>query len=163
MSPAYTHDVVRVRIRTNYNWGSLCVLLGLSLAGLFTTHALAQDESGACPCFDAQEVEALFLNAERLGEGSGSMSCHAKDYSVECSAEVMVMDANYRTVAQATLKWADFDPSRCRYIDKSVDPPVDRNVSWPHPAPEDTARACFDIIARVIAELDPDGKCTIYP
>ncbi len=139
------------------------MLAGLAAVGLLSSELAAQDDGQACPCFDTQEVEALFLNAERLSDGQGSINCHAKDYSVELSAQVMVMDANYRTVAQASLKWADYDPGRCRFLDASVDPKVDRQERWPHPAPEELARACFNIISKVIAELDEEGNCTIYP
>ena len=138
------------------------MLLGVALASLAGSPVSAQD-GGSCACFDYQEVEALFLNAPRLGDGKGSLSCHAKDYSVELSGEVTVMDENFRTVRQVSIKWNDYDPARCRFLDASVEPKVDRQERWPHPAPEDLARACFKLISDVIAELDTDGMCAIYP
>ncbi len=123
----------------------------------------AQDENETCPCFSYEEVESIFLRGEQLAEEEGVDACSTQDYTVECNAEVVVWDQDYAVIAQARVDWFDFDPSRCEYIDTASDPVVERNVSWPHPAPEAVARACFNIISSVIAKLDTTGKCETYP
>lgn len=123
----------------------------------------AQDENEACPCFSYEEVESIFLRGAQLPEEEGVSACHTEDFSVECNAEVIIWDQDYALVAQARVDWFDFDPSRCEYIDIAGNPGVERNVNWPHPAPEATARACYNIIARVIAKLDSSSRCEIYP
>lgn len=125
--------------------------------------AHAQDENEACPCFSYEEVKAIFLMGEQLSEEEGISECRTEDYSVECNAEVVILDQDYTTIAQASVNWFDFDPSRCNYIDTVGNPGVERSISWPHPAPEAIARACYKIISRVIKELDASGKCATYP
>lgn len=135
----------------------------VALLGLISTTVLAQDESEICPCFSYEEVEAIFLRGEQLAEEEGISECRTQDYSVECNAEVLIMDQDYSTVAQASVNWFDFDSSRCAYIDNVGNPGVERNINWPHPAPEAIARACYNIISSVIKKLDASGKCEIYP
>ena len=132
----------------------------MSLASLATQ---AQDENEICPCFSYEEVESIFLSGEQLAPEEGVSDCHAQDYSVECDAEIIVWDQDYATIAQARVKWFDFDPGRCDYIDTTGNPGVERHVKWPHPAPEATARACFNIISSVIAKSDTSGNCITYP
>jgi hypothetical protein len=133
------------------------------LMNLISMATFAQEENELCPCFSYEEVESIFISGERLAAEGGMISCVAEDYSVEINAEVSVLDQDYTTTAQARVAWYDFDPSRCDYIDAKGNPGVERNVRWPHPAPEVTARACFDIISKVIAKLDSSGNCIIYP
>jgi len=137
--------------------------LTVVLMSLISMRINAQDVSATCPCFSYEEVESIFQQGEQLTAEQGMSECTAEDYSVECKAEVSVWDENYEVIAQASVSWYDFDPSRCEYVDNSVDPGIERNVRWPHPAPEDTARACFDIISSVIAKSDSSGKCNTYP
>ena len=133
------------------------------LMSLINRESLAQDENETCPCFSYEEVEAIFLNGKKLAEAGGSTSCSAEDYNVECSAEVIVWDQDFATIAQVSVKWYDFDPSRCEYVDNTGNPGVYRNITWPHPAPEATARACFNIISSVIAKSDTSGICITHP
>ncbi len=130
---------------------------------LTSMEANAQDEDATCPCFTYEEVESIFQRGQQLAADEGIGGCNAEDYSVECRAEVIIWDQNYTIIAQASVAWFDFDPSRCDYIDTAVDPGVERKVRWPHPAPEAMARACFDIISSVIAKSDTSGKCNTYP
>lgn len=123
----------------------------------------AQDATATCPCFTYQEVESIFQRGQQQTTEEGTSSCTAEDYSVECKAEVVVWDQNYDVIAQASLDWLDYDPGGCNYVDKVGNPGVERNVNWPHPAPEDTARACYDLIASVIAKSDTSGVCITYP
>lgn len=125
--------------------------------------ARAQEEGAGCPCFNYEEVQGLFLSGRKLIASGGGSSCQASDYAVEFKGEVVVIDQNYKTLARASVQWADFDPGRCEYRDATVEPRVERSEGWPHPAPEATARACFDIISSVIAELDTEGRCRTYP
>ena len=141
----------------------LVTVSGFVLTSLNSKEAHAQDEYEPCPCFSYEEVAAIFLDGERLPAGEGKVNCHARDYSVECAAEVAITDQNYATIAKASVSWADFDPSRCEFIDTTADPVVDRKVRWPHPAPKATARDCFNIISSVIAESDTSGICNTYP
>ncbi len=137
----------------------LClVLMGSSV---LTVHA--QDAEAACPCFSYEEIESIFVRGEQLAADEGVSSCQAEDYSVECSAEMTLWDQNYEVIAQASVRWYDFDPGQCEYVDTIGNPGVERKIKWPHPAPESIARACFDIIAQVIAASDSSGKCMIYP
>ena len=133
------------------------------LMSLISMETHAQDENETCPCFSYEEVESIFLSGEQLTVEQGVSSCNAEDYSVECKAEVIVWDQNYEIIAQARVNWFDFDPSRCDYIDTVGNPGVERNVKWPHPAPEATAKSCFNIISSVIAKSDTSGKCNTYP
>ena len=123
----------------------------------------AQDENETCPCFSYEEVESIFLAGNGLAVEGGALVCSAEDYSVEISAEMVIWDQDYSTIAQAGVKWYDFDPSRCNYIDTIGNPGVERKVVWPHPAPKATARSCFDIISSVIAKSDSAGNCNTYP
>jgi hypothetical protein len=138
-------------------------LSAVVLMSLISRASLAQDENETCPCFSYEEVESIFLNGKELAQAGGSTSCSAEDYNVECSAEVIVWDQDFATIAQASVKWYDFDPSRCEYFDNTGNPGVERNVTWPHPAPEATARACFNIISSVIANSDTAGICITHP
>jgi hypothetical protein len=139
---------------------ALTVVVSMSL---ISTDSFTQDENETCPCFSYEEVESIFLSGKKLAEAGGSSSCSAEDYNVEISAEVIVWDQDFATIAQVSVKWYDFDPSRCEYLDSTGNPGVERNVTWPHPAPEATARACFNIISRVIAKSDTSGVCTTHP
>ncbi len=139
------------------------VLLGLALLLPVITNTFAQEADGPCPCFSYEEIESIFLRGEQLAADEGVSSCQAEDYSVECSAEMTLWDPNFEVIAQAGIRWYDFDPGQCEYMDLVGNPGVERKVKWPHPAPEATARACYDIIASVIAALDDTGKCMTYP
>jgi hypothetical protein len=133
------------------------------LMSLVSIETPAQDENETCPCFSYEEVEAILLEGQQLTAEEGVSSCHTEDYSVECNAEVVIWDQDYTLIAQARVEWFDFDSSRCEYIDTAGNPGVERSVSWPHPAPEAMARACFNIISSVIAKSDTAGKCDTYP
>jgi hypothetical protein len=133
------------------------------LLSLFSMETPAQDENETCPCFSYGEVEAIFLRGQQLTAEEGMSACQTADYSVECNAEVVIWDQDFTLIAQARVDWFDFDPSRCEYIDTTGNPGVERSVSWPHPAPEAVARACFNIISSVISKADTTGKCDIYP
>ncbi len=119
----------------------------------------AQEENESCPCFSYEEVESIFLRALQLTTEEGESNCKAEDYSVECAAEIVIWDKNYTETAHVQVEWFDFDPGLCAYTDSIGNPGVERDVRWPHPAPEATARACYDIIASVIAKSDSAGKC----
>ena len=138
-------------------------MLAVVLTGMINMETQAQEDSEICPCFSFEEVEAIFLSGDQLSAGGGSSNCSAEDYSVECNAEVIIWDQNFDVVAQAHVTWSDFDPGRCDYIDTRGNPGVERKVTWPHPAPEAIARACFQVIARVIEKSDTSGKCITYP
>lgn len=138
-------------------------LCGFILASSISLVARAQGEDTACPCFSYEEVEGVFLSAEKLIASGGGGNCQVSDYGVEFRGEVVVNDENYTTVARASVNWADFDPGRCDYRNAGMDPAVERSVGWPHPAPEVTARACLDIISNVIEEQDSSGRCRTYP
>ena len=144
-------------------WFMVPAVFAVVLMYLFGMEANAQEQDATCPCFNYEEVESIFLRGEQLAAEEGVGGCNAEDYSVECRAEVIIWDQNYAIIAQASVVWFDFDPSRCDYIDTTADPAVERNERWPHPAPEATARACFDIISSVIAKSDTSGKCNTYP
>jgi hypothetical protein len=160
-----THDSNRYfrshRRRYSVQYGAAVFAVLLMIPATLSVYAQGEDES--CPCFSYEEVESMFLSGEQLTAEQGVSSCEAQDYSVECNAEVVVWDQDYSVVAQARIDWYDFDPSRCDYIDTIGNPGVERSVKWPHPAPEATARACFEIIASVIAASDTSGKCNTYP
>lgn len=123
----------------------------------------AQDVSVICPCFSYAEVESIFLIGKNQTEDEGMIECSAENYAVECNAEISVLDQDYAVTAQARINWFDFDPGGCGYINTISDPLIERDVAWPHPAPEAVARACYNIIASVIAKLDSDGNCNTYP
>ncbi len=127
------------------------------------SQAQSQSVTETCPCFSYEEVESIFLGGMDLSEEERISDCSAEDYKVECSAEVIIWDQNYELIAKARVDWFDFDPGGCEYINTTFDPGVERNVRWPHPAPEATARACFNIISSVIAKSDRSGKCSTFP
>jgi hypothetical protein len=139
------------------------VVSAVVLLSLISMGSRAQDTQESCPCFNYEEVESIFQSGVHLTEEEGMSDCSAQDYSVECNAEVIVWDQNYTIVARARIDWFDFDPGGCIYIDTTSDPDVERNIRWPHPAPEATARACFNIISGVIAKSDTSGRCNTYP
>ena len=156
----YTQSMTQAECNSLFK---LLTVFAVVLMCLISMEANAQDEDASCPCFNYEEVESIYQRGEQLTAEEGSGGCNAEDYSVECKAEVTVWDQDYAVIAQASVVWFDFDPSRCNYIDTTGNPGVERNVSWPHPAPEATARACFDIISSVIAKSDTSGKCITYP
>jgi len=133
------------------------------LMSLIRMETQAEDENQSCPCFSYEEVESIFLRGLQLAKEGGEVTCLAEDYSVERNAEVIVWDQDFELIAKARVEWFDFDPSRCDYIDNTANPSVERNIRWPHPAPEATARACFNLISSVIAKSDTTGKCNTYP
>jgi len=116
-------------------------MFAVVLISLTSMETNAQDANVSCPCFSYEEVESIFQSGEQL----------------------TVWDQNYEIIAQARVDWFDFDPSRCDYIDTVGNPGVERNVKWPHPAPEATAKSCFNIISSVIAKSDTSGRCNTYP
>lgn len=126
---------------------------------LAITGISAQEQSETCPCFSSEEVDSIFQRVEQIAVGEGEIMCKAQDYSVELTGEITILDKNYAVSAQARVEWMDFDPGVCAFIDTQADPPVERNTRWPHPAPEATARLCYDIIASVIKKSDTSGKC----
>ena len=134
-----------------------------ALMSLISIEAYAQDDTEVCPCFSLEEVESIFDRGEKLAEDEGLSACHTEDFTVECNAEVVVWDQDFAVIAKASVNWFDFDPSNCEYVDTATDPDEERYISWPHPAPETVARACFNIIASVITKLDTSGKCETYP
>ena len=135
----------------------------LFLSGLLSSEIQAQDESEQCPCFNDEEVKAVFRIGEQIITEMGMFECGAEDYSVEFSAEVVAWDQDFEVVAQAKVKWMDIDPSQCIYIDTTAEPGLKRDVSSPAPAPEAASRACLKIIKAAIAELDEFGDCFVYP
>ncbi len=137
-------------------------VLAVILVSIITLESRAQDAEVDCPCFKYEEVESIFLRSLQMTAEEGTTDCGAQDYTVECSAEVVIWDQDYGLVAHARVDWFDFDPGGCEYIDTSSEPEVERNVTWPHPAPEGVARACYDIISSVIAKSDSVGKCSTY-
>jgi len=139
------------------------IYLAMSVFALISLESRAQSEDEICPCFSMEEVESLFLIHAVLPEEERNTNCSAEDYKVECSAEVVVMDQDYEVIAQAGVDWLDFDHGGCRYTDTRTEPPVEREVRWPHPAPEATARACFNIISSAIANADTSFYCNTYP
>ena len=142
------------------------MLLALSvivLMGLKNMELRAQSDNQVCPCFSNEEIESIFLAGLGMTEDESIIDCKAMDYKVEFVAEEVVWDQNYDVVAQARVKWFDFDPGGCEYINNMADPAVERSARWPHPAPEATARTCFNIISNVIKTFDKDGICNIFP
>jgi len=139
------------------------IFLAAFLMSLISVETRAQEETDICPCFSFEEVESIFLMGSQVTEEGGARSCRTEDFSVECNAEVTLWDKDFAMIAQARVDWFDFDPSRCEYMDIAGNPGVERNISWPHPAPEAAARACYRIIARVIEKLDTSGECETYP
>jgi hypothetical protein len=137
----------------------LRVAISAIVLSMITAVAIAQEESNTCPCFSTEEVEAIFQRADQVEIGEGEIMCKAEDYSVELNAEITVMDKNYSVTAKASVKWFDFDPGACDYIDSIDNPGVERSERWPHPAPEATARLCYDIIRSVVDKSDSVGKC----
>ena len=138
-------------------------LFGILLSCLISSEIPAQGDDNSCPCFTYEDVEEIFLNADQLAASDGETYCKAEDYDVECNAEVTVRDQDYEIITQARVEWYDYDPGRCDYIDSTASPGVERNIRWEHPAPEAKARACFEIISKVIAKSDTTGNCNTYP
>ena len=159
----YTQDMAQVERKSLRELLMFPAVFTVVLMSVISMETHAQDEKETCPCFSYEEVESIFMSGEQLTAEKGSSFCNAEDYSVECKAEVIVWDQDYEVIARASVEWFDFDPSRCDYIDTAGNPGVERNVRWPHPAPEVTARACFNIISNVIAKSDTSGKCNTYP
>ena len=145
------------------NGRHICFQLGavvsVILLGLVSIGAQAQEDTETCPCFNSGEVESIFLRAEQLSAEEGESVCKAEDYSVELIAELAIWDIDYTVNAKVRVEWYDFDPGRCSYIDSIGNPGIERDVSWPHPAPEATARACYDILVSAIEKFDTSGKC----
>ncbi len=134
------------------------------LMALMSMGLQAQDSTReTCPCFNYEEVESIFLSGVNMTDDEGMVECSAQDYKAECSAKVTITDQDYNVVASASLDWYDYDPGGCEYLDTKNDPDVERNARWPHPAPEATARACFNIISNVIKKSDTSGNCNTYP
>lgn len=139
------------------------LIAAVLLVGSIAMDAHAQDGNESCPCFSYEEVESIFVNEGQLIAEAGESYCTIEDYSVEIKAEMSVRDQNYDLIAQARVAWFDYDPSSCTYIDTTVDPPTERKVRWPNPAPEAAARACFDILSSAVEKLDAAGRCNRYP
>lgn len=137
------------------------VVAAAVLIGIFCLQAPAQEAT--CPCFSLEEVESIYAFGIEQATAGGAMDCQSSDYNVECNAEIIVWDQNYKTLAQARVEWFDFDPGRCVFIDARGETAIERSERWPHPAPEDIARACFDIITGILARGDPSAMCMIYP
>lgn len=163
LSSAYTRCVVRVIRKPLRRPPLFLILSGLILSGAISPAAQAQDETAVCPCFNFEEVEGVFLSGDKLLASGGGGSCQVNDYSVEFIGEVVVIDKDYKTLARASVKWADFDPGQCDYRNATAEPVIERTEYWPHPAPEATARACLEVISSVIAKLDTTGRCRKYP
>ena len=130
---------------------------------LINTELLAQSENETCPCFSSEEVEAIFVINAGIAEEDRNSECIAEDFKVEFAAEVTALNMDWEPIAKAQVKWADYDPGSCVYINTKTDPPIERNERWPHPAPEATARACLDNIAAAILTSDTGGNCSVYP
>jgi hypothetical protein len=158
--PPYNEGMDLIK-RNPHHW--LITILVILAIALISQESRAQSEDETCPCFSMEEVESTFLIQADLPEEERNTNCTAEDFKVELSAEVVVMDQDYEVIAQARVKWLDFDPGGCEYTDTRTDPNVERKVRWPHPAPEATARACFNIISSVFAKLDTAGNCSTYP
>jgi hypothetical protein len=133
----------------------------LAITAMISVGLPAQDAE--CPCFSLPEVVSLLQQAEALAGEGGTIRCLTQDYSVELKGEFTINDSNYSTIAQVRVEWLDYDPCSCRFLDQTVDPPVDRQARWPHPAPEDLARACFGIIGSAIKQADTSGRCSTHP
>ena len=133
------------------------------LAGLANPNVSAGDEGEPCPCFSLAEVEAIFLSQQQVIAEGRNIYCAVEDYGVELKGEITVRGDDYNTIAEARVTWFDYDPGTCAYIDTVGNPGVERKERWPHPAPEATARACFDILSGVIAQSDSAGSCSRYP
>jgi hypothetical protein len=158
--PSYNQGMALVKSKSHHR---LIIFLAISAISLINLESRAQSQDEICPCFSMEEIESIFLIEADLPDEERNSSCSAEDYKVECSAEVIVMDQDYEVIAQARVDWVDFDPGGCEYTDTRAEPPVEREVRWPHPAPEATARACFNIISSVIAKADTAGICSTYP
>ena len=155
--------MIRAEHKSHRSLLLFAAISSLVLSGVFTSELQAQDEGEQCPCFNSDEVKAVFRIGEQVITEMGMFECGAEDYSVEFSAEVVAWDQDFEVVAQAQVKWMDVDPSQCMYIDTTTEPGLKRDVSSPAPAPEAASRACFKIIRSAIAELDAFGDCFVYP
>lgn len=129
------------------------------LMSLISVESRAGDADETCPCFNYGEVESIFQKGVHPTEEEHLSDCSAQDYSVEFNAEVIVWDQDYTIVAQARVEWFDYEPGGCEFIDTMGDHDVKRTVKWPDSNPEAPARACYNIISRVIAKSDTSGKC----
>ncbi len=149
--------------KSHYRLTMLPAMSAVALMSMLYMEAGAQPENETCPCFSNEEVESIFVIEAGIPEEERNSECSAEDFKVEFSAEVSVLDQDYEVIAMASVKWLDFDPGGCAYIDTTVDPHTEREVRWPHPAPESTARACLSIISSEIAKSDTTSYCNIYP
>jgi hypothetical protein len=159
-NPSYNQGMVLAKCKSHHR---LIIFLAISALALIMPESRAQSEEETCPCFSMAEVESIFQIEADLPDEERNSNCDAEDYKVEIAAEVVVMNQDYEVTALARVKWLDFDPGSCEYTDTRVDPHVARQVRWPHPAPEATARACFNIITSAIAKSDKAGNCSTYP
>jgi hypothetical protein len=132
------------------------------LAFLINSELLAQTGAETCPCFNLQEVEAIFAINAAIPEDQQNYVCMAEDYKVEFTAEIKVLNSDWDPIALAQVRWFDFDPGGCEYINTTLDPPVNRKVVWPHPAPEPVARACLEVISEAIEKAGTVVICNTY-
>jgi hypothetical protein len=139
------------------------VVSAIVLINLLSTELLAQSENETCPCFSSEEVEAVFVINAGIAEEDRNSECIAEDFKVEIAAEVTALNMDWEPIAKAQVKWADFDPGGCLYINTKTNPPIERKEKWPHPAPEAIARACFDSIVTAISTSDTGSNCDVYP
>jgi hypothetical protein len=156
MSNPFAGHILAVGRKTSLQHASIGCAALLALASITSW---AQDENEACPCFNEEEVQAIFDRAESLGVEEGSSICKAEDYSVELNAEITIFDNDFMESGQVRVEWFDYDPGSCTYVDTTGDPALERHTKWPHPAPESTARACYNIVATVISKSDTAGRC----
>lgn len=161
--PSYNQGMALAKCKSHHRLMMFPAMSAVALMSLINMESHAQSENEVCPCFSFEEVESIFLIEADLTEEERNSDCSAEDYKVECSAQVIVWDQDYELIAQARVDWLDYDPGGCEYKDTRTDPHVERDVRWPHPAPEATARACFNIISSVIAKSDTADHCNIYP
>jgi len=148
---------------THYRLMMYQAMSAVALVSLIYMTAGAQPENETCPCFSNEDVASIFLIEAAIPEEQRNSECSAEDFKVELAAELSVLNQDYEVIAKASVKWLDFDPGGCEYIDTTVDPHIEREVRWPHPAPESTARACLSIIASAIAKSDTFSYCNVYP
>jgi len=155
--------MAQAKHKSHFRLMMIPAMSAVALMSMLYMQAVAQPESETCPCFSNEEVESIFLIEAAIPEEERNSECSAEDFKVELAAEVSILDQDYEVIAKASVKWLDFDPGGCEYINTTVDPHVEREVRWPHPAPESTARACLSIISSAIAKSDTTSYCNIYP
>jgi hypothetical protein len=148
------------RLPRSLEFGALAS--AIVLVFLINSELFAQTEAETCPCFNLQEVEAIFAINAAIPEDQQNYVCMAEDYKVEFTAEIKVLSSDWDSIALAHVKWFDFDPGSCEYIDTTIDPPVNRKVKWPHPAPESVARACLAVISEAIEKAGTVAVCNTY-